>query len=101
MVPSERIEPFFWRVRGYCKELRKAGILVQHNYAMGVIINGIRLARFDTLRQLYGVRKLKGGTLEYWGILEAYHDLDRLKMELPTTDSRHLGWTRVCYVIFR
>ena len=62
---------------------------------MWIIVNDIYLARFDGLRRLYGVQKLKGGILEYWELLEAYHDLDRLNMSLQTTDSRHPGWTRV------
>ena len=95
MGNSERVEALFWRVRGYCEELRKAGILVEQNYAMWIIVNGIRLARFDPLRLQYGLQKLKGGALEYWEMLEAYHDLDRLNMFLPATDSRHPGWSRV------
>ena len=65
MGNSERVEAFFWRVRGYCEELHKAGILVEQNYAMWIIVNGIRLARFDPLRRQYGLQKLKGGALEY------------------------------------
>ena len=92
---SERVDEFFWRVRGYCKELQEADAPVQQNYAMGIIVNGIRLARFDTLRQRFGIMKLNGETLEYWGVLKAYHDLDRIIMELPKTDSRYPGWSRV------
>ena len=94
MANTERVDEFFWRVRGYCKDLRKANTPVDQNYAMGVIVNGIRLGRFDTLRQRYGMMKLNGEVPEYWGVLKAYHDLDRINMELPKTDSRHPGWSR-------
>ena len=60
MGNSERVDAFFWRVRGYCTELRKAGILVEQNYAMWIIVNGIRLA-LDPLRRQYGMQKLRGG----------------------------------------
>ena len=40
MGNSERVDAFFRRVRGYCTELQKAGILVEQNYAMWIIVNG-------------------------------------------------------------
>eukprot|EP00798_Chlamydomonas_sp_ICE-L_P004237 gene4237-biopygen21965 len=50
MRPDERVDDLFRRVRGYCSDLRSAGSQVTLHYAMGVIIGGIRLARFDSLR---------------------------------------------------
>ena len=57
-------------------------------------MNGIRHTRVDPLRRQYGMIKLRGGNLDYYVLLTAYHDLDRLNMSLPSTDSRHPGWTR-------
>eukprot|EP00798_Chlamydomonas_sp_ICE-L_P003972 gene3972-biopygen21690 len=57
MRPDERVDDFFRRVRGYCSDLRSAGSPVTLHYAMGVIIGGIRLARFDSLRIKYGMMR--------------------------------------------
>ena len=38
--------------------------------------------------------RLENQPLELWAVLKAYHDLDRINMELPSSDSRHPGWSR-------
>ena len=68
MSSTERVSEFFWRVRGNCKDLRKANTPVDQNFAMGIIVIGIRPARFDILRQRFGMMKLNGVVLEYWGV---------------------------------
>ena len=93
MMGSETVDDFFWRVKGYCTELQKAGAPVEQNYALGIIINGIRAPRFEHLRIRYCTMRLSNEPLDYWAVLKAYHDLDRINMELPSTDSRHPGWS--------
>ena len=41
MVGTERVDDFFWRVRGSCKELQKAGAPVDQNYAWGLSLMGL------------------------------------------------------------
>ena len=94
MVGFERVDELFWRVRGYCSELQKGGAPVDQNYALGIIINGIRSARFDTLRIRFGIMRLENKPLEFWAVLKAYPDLDRINMEPPSSDSRYPGWSR-------
>ena len=42
MGNSERVDGFFRRVRGFCTELQKAGVMVQQNYAMWIIVSVLR-----------------------------------------------------------
>ena len=53
MSSTETVSEFFWRVRGYCKDLRKANTPVDQNLAMGIIVEGIPLAHLGTLRQRF------------------------------------------------
>ena len=89
MSGTETVDEFFWRVKDMCIELQKAGAPVEQNYALGIIVNGIRQPRFEHLRIRYAEKRLARVPLDYWVVLKDYHDLDRMNMELPTTDPRH------------
>jgi len=93
MLGTETVDDFFWRVKDMCTELHKAGAPVSQNYAIGIIINGIRQPRFEHLRIRYAEMRLEHEPLDYWVVLKAYHNLDRMNMELPTTDPRHPEWS--------
>ena len=94
MRPDERVDDFFRRVRGYCSDIRSAGSPVTQHYAMGIIIGGIRMARFDSLRIKYGMMRHLGVPLDYWICLTEYRNIDILNIALPRSDSRHPGWSR-------
>ena len=61
---------------------------------MGIIINGIRLGRFDSLRIKYGTLLYHSQPVDYWSCLADYRSLDLLNIALPRSDSRHPGWSR-------
>jgi len=83
MRPNERVDDFFRRVRGYCSDLRSAQAPVTLHYAVGVIIAGICLARFDSLRIKYGMMRHLGVALDYWSCLAEYRTLHILNIALP------------------
>ena len=62
---------------------------------MGIIIGGIRMARFDSLRLKFGMMRQRGIPVDYWSCLGEYRNLDILNIALPKSDSRHpAGWSR-------
>eukprot|EP00798_Chlamydomonas_sp_ICE-L_P004912 gene4912-biopygen15218 len=66
MRPEERVDEFFQRVRGYCSDLRSARSPVAQDYDMGIIIGGIRMARFDSLRLKFGMMRQRQIPEDYW-----------------------------------
>jgi hypothetical protein len=94
MLQSESPRDFFMRVCAICVDLAVADAPVEQKVAMNVIVNGARLARFDVLRQMYGSQQLRGEELDFWLVLRSYHDLDRINLHLPETDTRHPGWSK-------
>eukprot|EP00798_Chlamydomonas_sp_ICE-L_P025800 gene25800-biopygen20291 len=83
MRPKERVDEFFRRVRGYCSDLRSARAPVAQDYAMGIIIGGIRMARFDSLRLKFGMMRQRQILVDYWSCLGEYRNLDILNIALP------------------
>ena len=95
MSPTdEQVDAFFRRVRGLCTDLRSAGSPQTQKHAMGIIVNGIRLVRFESLRIKYARLLYNSQPVEYWSCLEEYRTLDILNIALPKSDSRHPGWSR-------
>eukprot|EP00798_Chlamydomonas_sp_ICE-L_P020381 gene20381-biopygen29147 len=94
MGTHEHVDAFFRRVRGMCIDLRSAGFPQTQRHAMGIIVQGASLPRFETLRIKYGILIYNQQPVEYRSCLEEYRQLDILNIALPQSDSRHPGWSR-------
>ena len=94
MDPHEQVDVFFRRVRGLCADLRSAGFPQTQRHAMGIIVQGGSLPRFESLQIKYGTLLYNQQPVEYWSCLEDYRTLDILNIALPRNDARHPGWSR-------
>eukprot|EP00798_Chlamydomonas_sp_ICE-L_P008606 gene8606-biopygen15521 len=90
MRPDERVDEFFRRVRGYCSDLRSARSPVSQDYAMGIIIGGIRMACFDSLRLKFGMMRQREIPVDYCSI-----DLQAGLIPLPPVISGGLHRTKL------
>jgi hypothetical protein len=88
----ETIDAFFLRVRGMCMDLRSAGQPQTELYAMGIIVRGSALVRFDSLRIKYNLMLYNKQPVDFWSCLEEYRQLDIINMALSPDDSRYPGW---------